>query len=55
MLGLILQLELVAEATKAKMELNFVGADVALKVMNEMLSQPKDVVDEFAKYVKFGE
>jgi tripartite-type tricarboxylate transporter receptor subunit TctC len=47
--------ELVAEATKAKMELNFVGADVALKVMNEMLSQPKDVVDEFAKYVKFGE
>jgi tripartite-type tricarboxylate transporter receptor subunit TctC len=47
--------ELVVEATKAKMELNYVGADVALKVMKEMLSQPKDVVDEFSKYVKFGE
>jgi tripartite-type tricarboxylate transporter receptor subunit TctC len=47
--------ELVAEATKAKMELNFVGADVAMKVMKEMLSQPKDVVDEFSRYVKFGE
>ena len=47
--------DLVAEATKAKMELNFVEADVAVKVMKEMLSQPKDVVDEFSKYVKFGE
>jgi tripartite-type tricarboxylate transporter receptor subunit TctC len=47
--------ELVAEATKARMELNFVGADVAMKVMKEMLSQPKDVVDEFSRYVKFGE
>ena len=35
--------------------LNYVGADVAVKVMKEMLSQPKDVVDEFSKYVKFGE
>jgi tripartite-type tricarboxylate transporter receptor subunit TctC len=47
--------ELVAEATKAKMELNYVGADVAVKVMKEMLAQPKDVVEEFSKYVKFGE
>jgi tripartite-type tricarboxylate transporter receptor subunit TctC len=47
--------ELVAEATKAKMDLNYVGADVAVKVMKEMLAQPKDVVDEFSKYVKFGE
>jgi tripartite-type tricarboxylate transporter receptor subunit TctC len=46
---------LVAEAKKAKMELNFVSGDQALKVMNEMLSQPKDVVDEFRKYIKFGE
>jgi hypothetical protein len=47
--------DLVAEATKASMDLNYVGADVAMKVMKEMLSQPKDVVDEFSKYVKFGE
>ena len=46
---------LVAEATKASMDLNYVGADVAVKVMKDMLSQPKDVVDEFSKYVKFGE
>src|SRR6476646_4487947 len=46
---------LVAEATKASMDLNYVGADVAVKVMKYMLSQPKDVVDEFSKYVKFGE
>ena len=46
---------LVAEATKASMDLNYVDADVAVKVMKDMLSQPKDVVDEFSKYVKFGE
>jgi tripartite-type tricarboxylate transporter receptor subunit TctC len=44
-----------AEAKKAKMDLNFVSGGEALKVMNEVLSQPKDVVDEFRKYVKFGE
>jgi hypothetical protein len=37
------------------MDLEFVGADEAVKVMKEVLSQPKDVVDEFSKYVKFGE
>ncbi len=46
---------LVAEAKKAKMDLEFVDGDVALKVMREMMSQPKDVVDEFSKYIKFGE
>lgn len=44
-----------AEATKAKMDLNYVSGEDAVKVMNEVLSQPKDVVDEFRKYVKFGE
>ncbi|MGH8689759.1 MAG: Bug family tripartite tricarboxylate transporter substrate binding protein, partial [Burkholderiales bacterium] len=47
--------ELVAEGKKAKMELEFVDGDEAVKVMKEVLSQPKDVVDEFSKYVKFGE
>ena len=47
--------ELVAEARKAKMDLEFVDGDVAVKVMNEVLSQPKDIVDEFSKYIKFGE
>jgi tripartite-type tricarboxylate transporter receptor subunit TctC len=47
--------ELVAESKKAKMDLEFVDGDFAVKVMKEVLSQPKDVVDEFSKYVKFGE
>lgn len=53
--GAIQDQELVAEAKKAKMELEFVHGDEAAKVMKEVLSQPKDVVDEFSKYVKFGE
>jgi tripartite-type tricarboxylate transporter receptor subunit TctC len=44
-----------AEATKAKTELNYVSGDEALKVMHEVLSQPKDIVAEFSKYIKFGE
>ena len=44
-----------AEAKKAKMDLNYVDGEEALKVMNELLDQPKDVVDQFSKYVKFGE
>ena len=47
--------ELVTEAGKAKMDLNFVSGDEAIKVMKEVLTQPKDIVDEFGKYVKFGE
>jgi tripartite-type tricarboxylate transporter receptor subunit TctC len=47
--------ELVAESKKAKMDLEFVDGDFAVKVMNEVLSQPKDIVEEFSKYIKFGE
>jgi tripartite-type tricarboxylate transporter receptor subunit TctC len=47
--------ELVAEAVKAKMELEYVSGEETLKILNEVLSQPKDVVDEFSKYIKFGE
>lgn len=47
--------ELKEEAKKAKMDLNYVTGDEALKVMKEVLAQPKDVVDEFSKYIKFGE
>ena len=47
--------ELVAESKKAKMDLEFMPGDEALKIIKEVLSQPKDVVDEFGKYIKFGE
>jgi len=46
---------LVAEAKKAQFDLEYTSGDEALKVMKEVLSQPKDIVDEFSKYVKFGE
>ena len=45
----------VAEANKAKLDLEYTSGDEAMKVLNEVLSQPKDIVDEFSKYVKFGE
>jgi tripartite-type tricarboxylate transporter receptor subunit TctC len=47
--------ELLAEAKKNKMRLKFMPGDEALKVVKNVLSQPKEVVDEFGKYIKFGE
>jgi tripartite-type tricarboxylate transporter receptor subunit TctC len=47
--------ELIAEAKKSNMDLEYMPADEVLKVLKEVLAQPKDVVDEFAKYIKFGE
>jgi hypothetical protein len=47
--------EVLAQAARTKLQLNYVGADDVLKVLKEVLGQPKDVVDEFSKYVKFGE
>ncbi len=47
--------ELIAEAKKANMDLEYMPADEALKIMKETLSQPKDVVEAFGKYIKFGE
>ncbi|HEY9531061.1 MAG TPA: tripartite tricarboxylate transporter substrate-binding protein [Burkholderiales bacterium] len=47
--------ELVAEAKKAKSELEFVDGKQAVEVMKEVLDQPEDVVKEFGKYIKFGE
>jgi len=46
---------LVAEAQKAQFDLDYTSGDEATRVLKEVLSQPKDIVDEFSKYVKFGE
>ena len=46
---------LVAEAQKAQFDLDYTSGDEAVRVLKEVLSQPKDIVDEFSKYVKFGE
>ena len=46
---------LIAEAAKAKMDLDYTSGEEAEKVLKEVLSQPKDIVDEFTKYIKFGD
>jgi tripartite-type tricarboxylate transporter receptor subunit TctC len=46
---------LLAEGRKAQLDFELTSADEALKVLREVFGQPKDVVEEFSKYVKFGE
>ena len=46
---------LLAEAKKAKLDLDFTPGDEAAKIMNDVLRQPKDIVDEFSRYIKFGD
>jgi tripartite-type tricarboxylate transporter receptor subunit TctC len=47
--------ELIAEGKKSKIELEFTPGDQAQKILAEVMNQPKDLVAEFAKYIKFGE
>ncbi len=45
--------ELQAEAQKLKMEVEYTSGEEIMKVIQEVLNQPDDIVKEFAKYVKF--
>jgi len=45
--------ELQAEAKKFSMEVEYIPADEILKVIQNVLNQPEDIVKEFSKYVKF--
>jgi len=47
--------ELLADAKKAQMDVQFTSGDEAVKILSEVLQQPKDIVEEFSKYIKFGE
>ena len=47
--------ELVAEGKKSKMDLEYTPGDQAQKLLADVMNQPKDLVQEFAKYIKFGE
>jgi tripartite-type tricarboxylate transporter receptor subunit TctC len=47
--------QLLAEAKKAKMDFEYIGGDETLKIVNEVLAQPKDIVEAFSQYIKFGE
>jgi len=44
-----------AEAKKTQQDLEYTSGEEAQKILKEVLSQPKDIVEEFSKYVKFGE
>jgi tripartite-type tricarboxylate transporter receptor subunit TctC len=45
--------ELKEEAKKSRMEVSYTPGDECLKVLNYLLNQPSDIVQEFAKYIKF--
>ena len=45
----------VADANKAQFDLDYTSGEEAVRILKEVLSQPKDIVDEFSKYIKFGE
>jgi tripartite-type tricarboxylate transporter receptor subunit TctC len=45
--------ELIAEAKKVKMSVEYVPASKASEILNFLLGQPPEVVKEFSKYVKF--
>jgi tripartite-type tricarboxylate transporter receptor subunit TctC len=47
--------ELLAEAKKGKLPIDYVSGDEALKVVKEVLGQPPDIAQEIAKYIKFGD
>lgn len=47
--------ELLAEAEKGKLTIDYVSPEDALKVVSEVLGQPPDVVQVLAKYIKFGD
>jgi tripartite-type tricarboxylate transporter receptor subunit TctC len=47
--------DLLAEAAKGKMGIDYMSSEDALKVISEVLNQPPDVVQLLAKHIKFGD
>jgi tripartite-type tricarboxylate transporter receptor subunit TctC len=47
--------DLLAEAAKGKMTIDYMSPEDALKVVSEVLGQPADVVQTLAKHIKFGD
>jgi tripartite-type tricarboxylate transporter receptor subunit TctC len=47
--------ELLEEAKKAKMTIEYTSADECLKVVREVLNQPASIAQDLTKYIKFGE
>ena len=47
--------ELLAEAKKCKMTIDFSSAEEVLKIVREVLGQPPEMAQEIGKYIKFGD
>lgn len=47
--------ELLADAEKGKMTIDYTSPENALKVVAEVLGQPADIVQELTKHIKFGD
>jgi len=47
--------ELLAEAKKTKMGIDYTPAEQVLKVIHEVLNQPPEITKELSKYIKFGD
>jgi tripartite-type tricarboxylate transporter receptor subunit TctC len=47
--------ELLAEAKKTKLPIDYVSGEEAVKVVQEVLSQPTEMAQEIAKHIKFGD
>jgi tripartite-type tricarboxylate transporter receptor subunit TctC len=47
--------ELLAEAKKTDLPIDFVAAEDAVKVVVGVLRQPPEMAEEIAKYIKFGD
>lgn len=47
--------ELLAEAQKAKLPIDYATAEECLKIIREVLNQPPDITQEITKYLKFGD
>jgi tripartite-type tricarboxylate transporter receptor subunit TctC len=45
--------QLAKEAERAMMDVEYLPADEALKIVSALLNQPPEIVNEFGKYVKF--
>jgi tripartite-type tricarboxylate transporter receptor subunit TctC len=47
--------DLLADAKKGKLPIDYVTAEESLKLVREVLKQPPDMVEEIAKYIRFGD
>jgi len=47
--------DLLAEAKKGKMTIDFSSAEEVLKIVREVLGQPPEMAQEIGKYIKFGD